>query len=221
MDKNIFRNMSYGVYITTTVDEGRPVGCISNSNTQITSSPATFSVSLNHDNYTTECIRRCRMFAFTILSEQSDPALIGRFGFASSRDTDKFEGLDVDIFQCMPAVKTGCGYVVCRVIGEMETSTHTIFLGQAVEAKVLSNEAPMTYKYYHEVIRGKSPKSAPTYIAEEKKPEEKTAKSEESGQEKHRYVCNVCGYVYEGESLPEDYICPLCKHGAQDFTQEA
>lgn len=218
MDKQVFRNMSYGVYITTTVDEGRPVGCISNSNTQITSTPATFSVSLNHDNYTTECIRRCRMFAFTILSEQSDPALIGKFGFASSRDTDKFEGLEYDIFQCMPAVKAGCGYIVCRVIGEVKTSTHTIFLGEAVEAKQLSDEKPMTYAYYHQVIRGKSPKNAPTFIAEEQQAQpEKQAEKKEG---LHHYVCEVCGYVHEGENLPEDFVCPICKHGAQDFKQQ-
>lgn len=166
MDKQVFRDMSYGVYITTSADNGRPVGCVSNSNTQITSSPATFSVSLNHDNYTTECIRRCGRFAFTILSEKSDPALIGRFGFFSSRDTDKFEGVEFERVSWVPVVKAGCGYVVCRVIGEMETSTHTIFLGEAIEAKKLSDEPLMTYAYYHQVIRGKSPKNAPTYIAE-------------------------------------------------------
>ena len=216
MDKQVFRDMSYGVYITTSVDAGRPVGCVSNSNTQITSSPATFSVSLNHDNYTTECIRRSGLFGFTILSEQSDPSLIGKFGFASSRDTNKFDGVDFERVNWVPVVKSGCGYVVCRVIGEMETSTHTIFLGEVVEAKKLSDEKPMTYAYYHQVIRGKSPKNAPTYIAEEKKedkPEEKKGA--------HRYVCEVCGYVYEGDSLPEDFVCPICKHGAQDFKQEA
>ena len=97
--------MSYVVYITTSVDAGRPVGCVSNSNTQITSSPATFSVSLNHDNYTTECIRRSGLFGFTILSEQSDPSLIGKFGFASSRDTNKFDGVDCPM--CFPGQITG------------------------------------------------------------------------------------------------------------------
>lgn len=212
MDKSIFRNMSYGVYLTTTTDAGRPVGCVSNSNTQITSSPATFSVSLNHDNYTTECIRRSGLFAFTILSEQSDPSLIGKFGFASSRDTDKFAGLDWERVEWVPVVKAGCGYVVCRVIGEMETSTHTIFLGEAIAAEKLTNETPMTYKYYHEVIRGTSPKNAPTFIAEEPKQEEKPA---------GRWVCGVCGYVHEGEELPADFTCPICRQGADAFRKEA
>lgn len=211
MDKNVFRSMTYGVYITTSTDDGRPVGCITNSNTQITSSPATVSVSVNHDNYTASCIEKSGMFAYTILSVESDPALIGRFGFASSRDTDKFAGLSVDWVQGMPAVVTGCGYVVCRVVGKMETSTHTVFLGEVMEAKAVSGEIPMSYSYYHQVIRGKSPKNAPTYIAEEKE--------EEKPSGGRRYRCQVCGYVYEGESLPEDYVCPVCKHGAQDFEQ--
>lgn len=208
MDHSIFRSMTYGVYITTSVDGGRPVGCITNSNTQITSSPATVSVSVNHGNYTNACIEKSGMFAYTILSVESDPSLIGRFGFASSRDTDKFGGLDVEWIEGVPAVKAGCGYVVCRVIGKMETSTHTVFLGEVVEAKALSPEIAMSYSYYHQVIRGKSPKNAPTYIAEEE-PKAEGAKK--------RYQCQICGHIYEGDALPEDYVCPLCRHGAQDF----
>lgn len=210
MDNKIFRSMSYGVYITTSYFGGRAAGCITNSNTQITSSPATVSVSVNHDNYTNACIRKSGKFAFTILSEQSDPALIGRFGFASSRDVHKLEDLEtpVDWIDGVPAVATGCGYAVCRVVGTVEMATHTIFLGEVIEAKALSTETPMTYRYYHEVIRGKSPKNAPTYVPE--KPEQP-----EAG--KPRYVCQVCGYVYEGDTLPEDFVCPICKHGAQDF----
>lgn len=167
MDKNVFRSMTYGVYITTSVDDGRPVGCITNSNTQITSSPAMVSVSVNHGNYTASCIEKSGVFAYTILSVESDPSLIGRFGFASSRNTDKFSGLKVEWVEGVPVVAEGCGYVVCRVAGRMETGTHTVFLGEVTEAKALSGQIPMGYSYYHQVIRGKSPKNAPTYIAEE------------------------------------------------------
>lgn len=215
MELNVFRSMSYGVYITTSYYGGRAAGCVTNSNTQITSSPATVSVSVNHDNYTNKCIRESGKFAFTILSEESDPALIGHFGFQSSKDVHKLEKLEVPVkwINGVPAIETGCGYVVCEVIGTMETETHTIFLGKVIEAKVLSKETPMTYRYYHEVIRGKSPKNAPTYIPEEKKEAEKPAGN------LHHYACQVCGYIYEGESLPEDFVCPICKHGVQDFEQ--
>ena len=217
MDKNVFRSMSYGVYITTSYYGGRAAGCITNSNTQITSAPATVSVSVNHDNFTNECIKKSGMFAFTILSEQSDPGLIGQFGFQSSRDVYKFQDLDLPVhwIEGVPAVETGCGYAVCKVVNTIETSTHTIFLGEVIEAKSTSKETPMTYKYYHEVIRGKSPKNAPTYIAEEKKPEAPVEKKEGL----HHWACQVCGYVYEGEFLPDDFVCPLCKHGAEEFEQ--
>lgn len=207
MNQMVFRQMSYGVYITTSMDHGRPVGCVSNSNAQVTASPAVFSVSLNHDNHTTGCIRSSGVFGFTILSEQSDPALIGRFGFSSSRDTDKFEGIGYDMVQGVPVVRSGCGYVICRVIGETETATHTIFLGEVIAAEAFSDEKPMTYSYYHQVIRGTSPKTAPTYIAEEATKPEADAP---------RYVCSICGYEHEGE-LPPDFVCPVCRQGAQVF----
>ena len=94
MNKNVFRNLSYGVYVVSTWDDGRPTGCVANSIMQITSSPATIALSMNHDNYTNSCISESGHFAVSILSEKSDPSLIGRFGFFSGRDTDKFDGID-------------------------------------------------------------------------------------------------------------------------------
>lgn len=212
MNTNIFRSMSYGVYVVSTMDQERPVGCIANSIMQITSSPATVAVSMNHDNYTNSCIKTSGMFAFSILSEQSDPGLIGNFGFQSGKDVDKFAHTAYDMVEGMPVVKDSCGYVVCKVIDTMETSTHTVFLGEVIEGDVYEGAADaMTYAYYHKVVKGKSPKNAPTYLpeAEEEKKEEKTSKK--------RWVCQVCGYVYEGEELPADYICPICKQGADKF----
>lgn len=219
MNKQVFRDMSYGVYITTSYADGRAAGCITNSNTQITSSPATFSVSVNHANATRDAILKSGMFAFTVLAQDSDPTLIGHFGFSSSRDVHKFMDLDVPVrwVNGVPAVMTGCGYVVCRVVGTMETSTHTIFLGEALEAEAIPAAEPMTYRYYHQVLRGKSPKNAPTFDAGEAKTQQAVPKQETSAGK--RFVCTVCGYVYEGESLPADFICPICKHGAQDFEE--
>lgn len=211
MDAMVFRKMSYGVYILTTMDQGRPTGCTVNSIMQITSEPATIAVSVNHDNYTNECLEREGMFAFNILSELSDPSLIGTFGFQSGRDHDKFEGLSWEKKGQMPVLAGTNGYVVCRIIDKMETSTHTVFLGEVIEGETLDAKTPqMTYAYYHQVIRGKSPKNAPTYIppeVEEKAQQEK----------KVSYVCQVCGYVYEGDPLPEDFVCPVCKQGADKF----
>ena len=214
MDKIIFRKMSYGVYVLTTMDGNRPTGCVANSIMQITSQPATIAVSVNHDNYTNGCIDRSGVFAFHILSEQSDAGLIGTFGFQSGRDTDKFEDLVWENKEGAPVLTSGVnGYVVCRVIDRMETSTHTVFLGEVVDAEVIDKAtAPMTYAYYHEVIRGKSPKNAPTFLPE--------ADAEGKKEKKVVHVCEICGYVYEGDPLPEGFICPVCKQGADKFRRE-
>ena len=116
MDNKIFFQMSYGVYITSTMDGDRPTGCVTNSIMQITAEPATVAVSVNHNNYTNECIERTGKFAFSILSEHSNPSLIGTFGFQSGKDTDKFSQVDYEMAGGLPVIKDSCGYVVCRVI---------------------------------------------------------------------------------------------------------
>jgi len=210
MNTKIFRSMSYGVYVVGTLDNERPTGCIANSIMQITSSPATVAVSINHDNYTNGCIEKTGKFAFSILSQESDPGLIGDFGFQSGKDADKFEGIPYELPEGVPVVKDSCGYVVCKVIQKMEASTHTVFLGEVIAGETYegSGEA-MTYAYYHNVVKGRSPKNAPTYLPEED--EKKT------GAKTTKYICQVCGYVYEGEVLPADFICPVCKQGADKF----
>ena len=105
MNTMIFRDMSYGVYVTTSMDGNRPVGCITNSIMQITSDPATIAVSVNHDNYTNSCIDKTGKFAFSILSEKSDPSIIGTFGFHSCRDTDKFSNVDYEMAAGLPVIK--------------------------------------------------------------------------------------------------------------------
>ena len=141
-------------------------------------------------------------FAISILSEVCDSGLIGKFGFQSGKDVDKFDGVSSVVKEGIAVVSDACGYVVCKVINKMETSTHTVFLGEVIDADVLKKADPMTYAYYHKVVKGKSPKNAPTYIAEE---EVKAAK----------WVCGICGYEYDGtvpfEELSDDFVCPICK----------
>lgn len=211
VNKNAFRNLSYGVYIVSTLDGQRPTGCVANSVMQITSEPATIAISINHDNYTNACIDKSGMFAVSILSEQTDPGLIGTFGFQSGKDVDKFEGVEAINKEGLSVVADACSYVICKVINKMETATHTVFLGEVIAADTLKSEEPMTYAYYHKVVKGKSPKNAPTYIAEE----------QETVSEQVKWVCSICGYEYEGkvpfEELPEDFVCPLCKQPKSMF----
>ena len=166
MNKNAFRQLSYGVYVISTWDEGRPTGCTANSAMQITSDPATIAVSINHDNYTNKCIQESGRFAISILGENSNPGIIGTFGFKSGRDNIKFDEVQSVIKGFLPVVADACAYIACEVIDKMETETHTVFLGKVTDADVLKADDPMTYAYYHNVIKGKSPKAAPTYIEE-------------------------------------------------------
>lgn len=212
MNQNTLHKLSYGVYVVSTWDQGRATGCTANSAMQITSSPATIAVSINHNNYTNQCIKDTNKFAISILAEDSQPSIIGTFGFKSGREADKFAEVKYRVEEHMPIVSDSCGYIVCDVIDKMETATHTVFLGEVKGAEIFGDRDPMTYAYYHKVIKGKSPKNAPTYI-----PEEEEKKAEEG--KKRKFKCEVCGYVYEGEELPADYKCPVCGMGADRFKE--
>ena len=205
MNNKILRDLSYGVYVVGSIDGKRNVGCIANSATQITSNPATIAISINHDNYTNECIKKCNKFSVSILNEKSDSTIIGTFGFSSSRDTDKYKNVSYEMIENIPVLKDTNGYMVCEVISTLETETHTIFIGKIISMDKYNDTAPMTYKYYHEVLRGKSPKKAPTYVEIEE---------EIKG---NRWKCLMCGYIYEGNELPLDFVCPICGQPKEVF----
>lgn len=202
MNTDAFRNLSYGVYAVSTFDavNYRPTGCIANSIMQITSSPATVALSLNHNNYTNPCIFKEGKFAVSVFGENTTPNLIGRFGFKSGKDTAKFDGVSYLEKNGLPVLSDACAFLICEVINTVETETHTVFLARVTDANILNKDNPMTYSYYHKVIKGKTAPNAPTYIKEESK--------------KSVYKCSVCGYVYDGkipfEDLPDSYVCPVC-----------
>ncbi len=215
MNETALFQLSYGVYLCTTWDEGRPVGCVANSTMQITSSPATVAVSINKNNYTHRCIVETGYFAITVLAEDSDPKLIGRFGFMSSANADKFDGVPYAVRGKLPVPDDGVAYLSCKVVSQWDTPTHTVFLGEVIDCDHLRKGKPMTYAYYHEVLKGKTSVNAPTYHEEEK--------AEPSAAEK--WVCTVCGYEYDGEipfeDLPDDWVCPLCGVGKEMFEKRA
>lgn len=213
MNQNAFRSISYGLYVISTWDNGRPTGCTANSAMQITAEPATIAISINHDNYTNKCIEECGQFAISVLGEHSDPGIIGTFGFQSGKEVNKFDLVEYGIKGNMPVIQDACAYMTCEVIDKMETDTHTVFLGKIMDADEMKADNPMTYGYYHKVIKGKSPVNAPTYIAEE-----------ETAGESYAYVCSVCGYIYDGElpfeELPGDYTCPVCRQPKSVFNRK-
>ena len=210
MDKKVLRNLSYGVYVVTSKDKDRNIGCIANSIMQVTSNPSVIAVSINHDNYTNKVIKENNKFGVSILKETTDAKIIGTFGYKSSNDTDKFDGINFKEISEIPVLENTCGYMVCKVIDTMETSTHTIFLGEVIEADDYSTENAMTYKYYHENLKGSSPKNAPTY-------EETSTSQVDKESKKRKWRCSICGYIHEADELPDDFKCPICGVGKEYF----
>lgn len=209
MNMNVLWNISYGVYIISAMDGNRPTGCIVNSVMQVTATPATIAVSINHDNFTNECIRKTNRFAISILLEDTDPSIIGTFGFSSGKNVNKFDGVPYEMKENLPVLKDSAGYIVCKVIDKMETDTHTVFLGEVIDGDVFNESGQvMTYAYYHKVVKGKSPKNAPTYMPDA---------DEKQNVNTSKYQCQICGYIYEGETLPQDFKCPICGQGVEHF----
>lgn len=211
MDKSVLWQLSYGMYAIGTLDGKRPTGCIVNTVIQITSEDPVIAVSMNKDNFTYEAIRKTGRFAVSILSEHTSPNVIAKLGFSSGRDTDKFAGnlFGWELWDGLPVVQEeAAGYMTAEVIAMQEVETHYIILARVRDAKKGADHAPMTYKYYHDVVKGKAPKNAPTYQA----PEEK----------KNTWVCSICGYIYEGDLTqePDSWVCPICGMPKSAFVKQ-
>ena len=163
MNKDVLRNISYGVYAVSTLDGERAVGCIANSIMQITYD--TVAVSMNHNNFTHECMEKTRKFAVSILGEDIEMNTIAFLGFQSGREKDKFEHIETLSVDGLSIVKNSVGYLICEVIDKIDTETHTVFIGKILDGEILNpSKTPMTYAFYHSVKKGNSPKNAPTYL---------------------------------------------------------
>ena len=216
LNPRVFFNLSYGMYIVSTWDAAndRPTGCVANSIMQITSTPATVAISLNHNNYTSDCIQNSGRLAVSILSEETDPALIRQFGFSSGRDRAKFEGIPHAMRDGLATVDDSCGWFTGKLLSHMDTATHRVFLIEVTDGEPSGSAPAMSYGYYHSVVKGKTAKNAPTYQA----PAE-TPKPADTGAA--RWRCSVCGYIYQDalpfESLPTDWVCPVCGVSKEKF----
>lgn len=171
MDYEALKKMNYGVYIATSKQsDGKLVGCTINTAVQITSQPVTIAIAVNKENYTHDVIEKEKKFAISILSENSNPRIIGTFGFFSSKDKDKFANFEYNIVDDVPVLEDSTAYLTCKLVGKFEATTHTIFLGEVINTGVNQKpqeQEPMTYEYYHRVLRGKTPKKASSYIPPE------------------------------------------------------
>ncbi|MEA2087962.1 MAG: flavin reductase, partial [Candidatus Caldatribacteriota bacterium] len=236
MDLKALHDISYGIYIVSSKKEDRINGQIANTVFQTTSEPATIVVCINKKNLTYEFIAKSKVFSVSVLEQETDMKFIGKFGFKSGRDEDKFKGVNYKIgVSGSPIImEKTLAFMEAEVIREMDVGTHTLFVGKVVEAENIKKAKPLTYDYYHKVKRGVSPKTAPTYIPKKEKLEKEINKEKEKKElsKMTKYKCTVCGYIYEPEKgdpdsgidpgtpfedIPDDWVCPICGVGKDDF----
>ncbi len=170
MNARALHKLSYGLYVVTSKKNDRLNGQIANAVIQVTSEPPTIAASINRSNLTWEYIKSSRVFAVSVLCEDTPMVFIGRFGFRSGRDANKFEGIDYRIGETgAPIVlENAVAFMEVRVTQEIDAGTHTIFVGELVDADVISDKTCLTYEHYHQIKGGKTPKAAATYIEEAK-----------------------------------------------------
>lgn len=214
MDITALRQITYGLYVVGTSDNGRPTGCIINTCFQVTSENPIVAISMNKHNYTHDAIVRHRRFSLAILAEESDASLITTFGFQCGRDRNKYEGRDYSWQHDTPVLQGKfAGHIICELLHVADNETHDVFFARVIDT-LPDDGTPMTYAYYHQVIKGRAPKNAPTYVAEPEAPATETPRPKST----KRYVCEVCGYIHEGE-LTDDFKCPVCQAPSSCFKE--
>ena len=196
VDPTALFNIGYGLYVVTSNDGKKDNGLIVNTVTQVTNTPNRVAVTINKLNYSCEVIAKTGKLNISTLSQEAPFAIFERFGFHSGRDTDKFAGFD-HVQRAANGLlfldKCANAFICCKVINQVDLGTHIMFICDVVQCANLNKVETMSYTYYLQNV----------------KPKPDT--------DKKGYVCKICGWVYEGKELPDDIICPLCKHGAADF----
>ena len=201
LDLKAFQKITYGVYLVSSRCGDISSGCVVNTLTQVTTSPAQVTIAINKQNYTTEIIRKSGRFTAVVLSQSAMMELIGRFGFHCSRDTEKFESFRTRVDESgVPFVcEQASARFSCKVVSSMDAGTHIIFLGEVEAAEVLDSTGPMSYAYYHQIKTGVTPPRASVYQPEPAK----------------GYRCRICGYVLDSDTVPDDFVCPICGRGKE------
>lgn len=196
IDNSALYRIGYGLYVVTTRDGDRDNGCIVNTVMQLTSNPVCIAVAVNKQNYTCELIEKTGILNVNCLGEDTPFEVFRNFGYQSGRDADKLAGYRTERSEngliILPEYASAC--LSLAVERTLDLGTHIQFLCSLTEARILSEKDTITYSYYQRIV----------------KPQPKEEK-------KKGYSCKICGYVYEGDPLPDDFVCPLCKHGAADF----
>lgn len=235
IDQQALDKFSYGLYVVTSRDGERLNGLVVNTVVQVALTPTLVAVTINKNSLTNEFIRKSGVLAIAVLERDTPLDLIGRFGFRSGREFDKFHGLNYKFgITGAPLLSDyTVALIEARVRERVDCVTHDLFVAEVVAARVTKNEEPLTYSYYHMVKKGKTGAGAPTY--RQKKSNKVELNQKEGSKKMQRYVCTVCGYVYDPavgdpengipqgtpfESLPADWVCPVCGASKDQFEPE-
>ena len=193
----ITRKITQGMYVLTTTGGG----CIVDAVSQISSGDnPLISIAVMKTNYTNELLKNNNTFALSVLGKEVNPEIIKTFGFKSMRDIDKFEHIETTKVEELNIINDSLGYMICEIIDSIDNDTHTLFIGRIKEADVINDKEPMSYQYYQE------------------HKEELLQVTTENG--KTAWICSICGYIYYGDEIPEDFQCPTCGVGKDFFDKK-
>ena len=203
MDKKALYSLSYGVFMLATKAGDKVNGCITNTCMQVANDPTRVAFACINRNYTCELIKESGIFALTLLDQTCTFQTISHFGFQTGREVDKFADMDTPVdANGIPYLGwQACAVISGKVVDSMDLGSHTLFIAEVEDAKVLSENSPLTYADYQSKV----------------KPKPKDVNMEKKEKKIVGWKCKICGYVYEGSELPADYECPLCGHPAEDF----
>lgn len=215
--------ISYGLYIVSSGNKNRGNGFISNTFFQVTAEPPRFASCCNKENFTASLIQETGAFSVSVIHTETDPEIIGRFGYKSGKDTDKMAGLNIKYGETgVPIVLNDCiAFLECKVIQTIDVGTHYMFIGELLQSEIIDNtKEALTYSYYRQVRKGVAPKNAPTYIDKSK------LGSDPLATDFKKFECTACGYIYDEKDenvrfadLAEDWVCPVCGSEKSDFIE--
>lgn len=215
MNYSILRNLSYGMFAVGVSGAEKKSACIVNTVFQISSKPAIIAVSVNKSCYTAEQIEKTGNFSVTILNTETPKEVFTALGFQSGYDKDKLAEVNYTVVDDLPVITQGiCCYLICKVTDKTEVGDHTVYFAEVTNSSDMAIGEPMTYAYYHKVIKGSAPPKAPTF----------GTFTPEKSNDKPQYVCEICGHIYDGdipfEELDDDWVCPICKMPKSHFKKK-
>jgi flavin reductase (DIM6/NTAB) family NADH-FMN oxidoreductase RutF/rubredoxin len=233
VDLKALWGLSYGLYVVASKHDEKLNGQIANTVFQVTAEPPRIAVSISKNNLTHEYIARSGVFSVSVLDVSTPMTFIGLLGFKSGRDVDKFSQIQYQVGSggCPVVTENALAVFEAKVLDGVDVGSHTLFTGEIVTAKVLREGEPLTYADYHRIKKGKAPRNAPTYRGEAAK----NLEPERKGRRMKKYVCDVCGYVYDPASgdpehgvepgtvfkdIPDDWVCPICGATRDQFSPQ-